>query len=356
MPDANAAAVPPAVVANNVIAPEPKFMSSVGARRSAALLLGMGSEAAAEVFRQLSEADVRQIALGAKDLKRSHTGIIPEALKDFVEAMERIGGDQPAGEEMLREVANTVLGAEATKRLFGSSTPPTPVDELLTATASSEPEALAMVLAREGPQTVALVLSSLDPERAVAVMEFLPETSKAQIVRRMAVVESVAPEVLREVRTALTSELNALVAEGMRKVDGRKAALEILRRASAQQQAQVLEWITRDDPNLAAELKNKLFTFEDLSRLSDRDIQALLKDVDTSQLTMALKGATDSVKEKFLRNMSSRAAQLFGDDLAALGPVRLQVVEEAQAAICKSTMELAEKGKITIVRATDKMV
>ncbi len=335
----------------------PRFLTGVGARKAAALLLGLGAEAAAAVFRQLSESDVRQIALGAKDLKRSTGSTVPDALKDFVDAMEKVGGDTPAGEEMLRDIATNVLGADASKRLFGSEFRVTPgVDELLSTTAATEPEALAMVLAREQPQTVALVLSSLEPDRAVAVMEHLPETNKPQIVRRMAVVESVAPEVLREVRTALTSELNALVAEGMRKVDGRKAALEILRRAPTAQQSQVLEWIGRDDPNLAAELKTKLFTFDDLSRLGDRDIQALLKEIDTAQLTTALKGSTEEVKDKFLRNMSSRAAQMLADDLQAMGPVRLQVVEEAQGNVCKVALELAEKGKLTIVRATDKMV
>jgi len=336
--------------------PPVKFISGSGARRAAALLLGMGADAAGAVFRQLTESDVRQIALGAKDLKKGPSTAVPEALKDFIDAMEKVGGDAPAGEEVLRDVAMSVLGPEAVKRLFGGHAPPTPVDELLSTTAASEPEALAMVLQREAPQTVALVLSSLEPDRAVAVMEHLPEAQRPQIVRRMAVVEAVAPEVLREVRQALTSELNALVAEGMRKVDGRKAALEILRRAPTAQQGQVLEWIGRDDPNLAAELKNKLFTFDDLSMLGDRDIQALLKEIDTAQLTTALKGSTDEVKDKFLRNMSSRASQMLADDLQAMGPVRLQVVEEAQANISKVALELAEKGKLTIVRATDKMV
>ncbi|MBL8951241.1 MAG: flagellar motor switch protein FliG [Myxococcaceae bacterium] len=354
---AETAVTPPTPTSPAAADTTPRFLTGAGARKAAALLLGMGAEAASAVFRHLSESDVRQIALGAKDLKKVPASTVSDALRDYVEAMEKVGGDMPAGEEMLREIAAGVLGDDVSKRLFGGHAPASPgVDELLSTTAATEPEALAMVLAREQPQTVALVLSSLEPDRAVAVMEHLPEANKPQIVRRMAVVESVAPEVLREVRAALTSELNALVAEGMRKVDGRKAALEILRRASTAQQGQVLEWIGRDDPNLAAELKTKLFTFDDLSMLGDRDIQALLKETDTAQLTTALKGSTDEVKDKFLRNMSSRAAQMLADDLQAMGPVRLQVVEEAQGNICKVALELAEKGKLTIVRATDKMV
>jgi len=172
----------------------------------------------------------------------------------------------------------------------------------------------------------------------------------------MAVVEAVAPEVLREVRQALTQELGALVAEGMRKVDGRIAALEILRRSPAAQQAEILSAIEKDEPALAQDLRSKLFTFEDLVRLGDRDLQNLMKDLDMKQVTVALKGGSPEVKEKFLKNMSSRAAELLEDDLTAMGPVKLSEVEAAQSEIAKVAIEAAEKGRITIVRATDKMV
>ncbi len=327
-----------------------------GAQRVAALLLGLGPEAAALLFKQLSEGEIRKIALGAKELRKAKPEAVPEALKGFVESMERIGGDAAAGDDLLRAVAVSALGNDLARRAFDGVVPPPAADEALGPVANADPEALAMVLQREQAQTVALVLSALTPERAAQVMEHLPLGQRPQIVRRMAVVESVSPEVLREVRYALTSELQALVAEGMRKVDGRSAALEILRRSSAPQQQEVLVSIEKDDANLANELRTKLFTFEDLARLSDRDIQTLSKDLDVSQLTMALKGASPEVKDKFLRNMSTRAAELLADDLAALGPVKLSIVETAQAAIAKTAVDLAEKGRVTIVRPTDKML
>jgi flagellar motor switch protein FliG len=142
----------------------------------------------------------------------------------------------------------------------------------------------------------------------------------------------------------------------MRKVDGKGAALEMLRRATGQQQTEVLASIETDDPALASDLRAKLFTFEDLARLSDRDIQALLKDLDPNQLPLALKGAATSVKDKFLRNMSSRASQMLADDLLAMGPVKLSIVEQAQEAIAKAATALAEKGLLTIVGANEKML
>lgn len=330
--------------------------AGTGAKRVAALLLGLGPEVAADVFRQMSELEVRQVALGAKELRRMGPGAIPDSLTFFVNSMQQAGVDVLGGDAMLRKLAADLLGPETVKRTFDAQPPAHQPEELLGAVATADAESLSMILAREQPQTIALVLSSLTAERAALVMDRLPLSIRPQVVRRMAVVEAVAPEVLREVRMALTGELQALVSEGMRKVDGRVAALEILRRSPAAQQTEILAAIERDDPSLANDLRSKLFTFEDLTRLSDRDLQSLMKDLDMKQVTVALKGGSPEVKEKFLKNMSTRAAELLEDDLAAMGPVKLSEVEGAQAEIAKVAIEAAEKGRITIVRPTDKML
>ena len=327
-----------------------------GSKRVAALMLALGHEMAAELFKGLGEFEVRQVALGARELKRSAPTVINESLQTFVEAMQAEGVDALAGDEMLRKVVTAALGADTVRRTFDAQQPAQLPEELLGSVADADAESLAMVLGREQPQTIALVLSSLTPERAAQVMDRLPLTLRPQVVRRMAVVESVAPEVLREVRLALTSELQSLVSEGMRKVDGRSAALEILRRSPAAQQSEILSSIEKDDPQLSNDLRSKLFTFEDLIPLSDRDLQTLMKDLDMKQVTVALKGGSPEVKDKFLRNMSSRAAELLADDLSAMGPVKLSEVEAAQSEIAKVAIEAAEKGRITIVRPTDKML
>lgn len=327
-----------------------------GSRRVAALLMGLGPEAASSVFTQLTEFEVRQVALGAKELKRLGPNAIPESLNIFCESMQQAGVDVLGGDAMLRKLAGEVLGADTVKRTFDAQPPTHQPEELLGPVASADAESLAMILSREQPQTIALVLSALTAERAALVMDRLPLAMRPQVVRRMASVESVAPELLREVRNALTNELQQLVSEGMRRVDGRAAALEILRRSPAAQQTEILGSIERDEPGLANDLRGKLFTFEDLTRLSDRDLQSLMKDLDMKQVTVALKGGSPDVKEKFLKNMSSRAAELLQDDLSAMGPVKLSEVEGAQAEIAKVAIEAAEKGRITIVRPTDKML
>jgi flagellar motor switch protein FliG len=187
-------------------------------------------------------------------------------------------------------------------------------------------------------------------------MKLLPEAQRPQILRRLALLEGVAPDVLREVGQGLSAELRTSVSGGMRKFDGKAAAIDLLRRSPAAQQTETVQEIEKDDPELAADLRGKLFTFQDLVNLSDRDIQTFLREVDTSRLSVALKGAASAVRDKILKNMSSRAAQMLSDDIGAMGPVKLADVELAQGELVKVAFTLAEQGRITVVSPADKMV
>jgi flagellar motor switch protein FliG len=331
-------------------------LASHGALRAAAVLLGLGPDMAASIFRQLGEGEVRRVAAGAKGLRTMKSTTLPEALGDFVNAMEFVGGDAAAGDDLLREVATRALGSEAARRAFDGVVPPPPPDEVLGPVSQADPESLAMVLMLEQPQTIALVLSTLDSWRAVAVIDHLPRSLRHEVLRRMATVESVAPEILREVGQALSTELRSLVAGGMRKVDGKLTALQILRRSGSEDQAAVLAEIEKDDPALAAELKGQLFTFGDVVNLTDRDLQVLLRDIDTNKLVLALKGATMEVRQKLLGNLSARAAEMLNDDLAAMGPVKLSLVESAQNEIAKQAQDLGTQGRITIISGSEKLV
>jgi len=329
-----------------------------GAKRAAAVILGLGPDLAGELFRGLSEPDVRRIAAGARELRSTGQEDVPQALKDFIDAMERVGGDAAASENMMRDMVEKSLGTDVARRVFEGGVNLPPRDEILGLLSQTDAESLAMVLTREQPQTVALVLSSIDRGLALAVMERLPAEQRPPVMRRMATIESVTPEMLREVGQALSLELNAAVAGGggVRKVDGRATTLEILRRSTTEEQTAVLAEIERVDETLANELRSKLFTFDDIVMLSDRDLQTLIKEIDTVKLSQALKGATPEIKQKFLKNMSTRAAQAFEDDLSAMGPLKLSVVEKAQSEIAKSALTLSEQDRITIVRPTDKLL
>ncbi len=349
MPDALAAnpVTPAAVLAE---------ASGAGCTRAAAVLLGIGADTATTVFKMFGEPELRRIALGAKELRAQGATAVSQALEAFINSMETVDGDAAAGDDLLREVAERAHGPELARRAFDGVVPPPPPDEVLGPVSQADPEALAMVLQREQPQTIALVLSTLESWRAAGVMDRLPDKIRPDVIRRMATIESVAPEVLREVGQALSTELKALVAGGMRRVDGKATALEILRRMDPQRQGVVLAEIEKDDGGLATEVRGRLFTFADLGNLADRDLQQLLREIDGQRLTVALKGATADVRQKFLANLSARAAEMLSDDLAAMGPVKLSSVEAAQQEIAKQAQELASQGRITIVGPSEKML
>jgi flagellar motor switch protein FliG len=327
-----------------------------GSLRAAAVLLGIGPEMAANIFCQLGEGEVRRVAQGAKGLRRSSPTAVGEALDAFVAAMLSVGGEAGASADVLREVATRALGHESARRAFDGIVPPPPPDEVLGPVSQADPESLAMVLQLEQPQTIALVLSALESWRAVAVVGHLPVEIRHNVLRRMATIESVAPEILREVGQALSAELKSLVAGGMRKVEGKSTTLEILRRSSPDDQSAVIAEIEKDDPALAGELRGQLFTFGDVVTLADRDLQVLLRDIDSNKLVLALRGATAEVRQKLLGNLSARAAEMINDDLAAMGPIKLTLVEAAQSEIAKLAQDLGQQGRITILNGSEKVV
>jgi flagellar motor switch protein FliG len=335
-------------------AAEKEVKAGPGAQRAAALLLGLGADLAAAIFQHLDEPVVRRIAAGAREI-RKNPDAVSTALSHFVATLDKIGGEAETGDRVLRQIVEQVLGPEMAQRAFEGVVAPL-VDDVLGPAALADPEALAMILSREQPQTIALVLAAMEPTRAASVMKIVPEVQRPQILRRLALLEGVAPDVLREVGQGLSAELRTSVSSGMRKFDGKAAAIELLRRSPAAQQTETVQEIEKDDPELAADLRSKLFTFQDLVNLSDRDIQTLLREVDTSRLSVALKGAAASVRDKILKNMSSRAAQMLSDDIGAMGPVKLADVELAQGELVKVAFTLAEQGRITVVSPADKMV
>jgi flagellar motor switch protein FliG len=323
-----------------------------GVSRAAALLLALGPESSAEIFRQLDESQLRLLANGANAIRRSPPSVVTQALDVFLGEMEGLSAETAAGADTLREAATLAFGEELARRVFDDGM----TGDVLSQVAQADPEALAMVLSHEQPQTVALMLSALDASRASAVLERMPDHQRADILRRMASIDAVAPEVLHEIAAALAGELRALAAGGMRKVNGKAVALAVLRRCPAQQQGELIAEIERDNAQLASDLRGRLFTFDDLKKLTDRDLQVLLREIEGAKLVVALKAATPDLKAKFLSNLSARAAQMLEDDLAAAGPVKLSTVETAQAEIAKLAQEAAQAGRITIVGADEQVL
>lgn len=341
----------------DVLQKMPSVKAGPGAQKAAAVILALGPELAGTIFRHFTDQDMRFLAAGAKSLKDAPSNFVTTALREFFDSMHGHGTELVAGDDILKDMLHKALGVDAAERAFAEQKPKPPTYEILGPLAEAEPDDLALLLAKEHPQTTALILSAMDPKAASEVLTELPEHTRAQILQRVARVEAVSPEILEGVVQVLLDELEAMGSGiGRRRLNGRDAAIELLRRIPATEQGENLSEIEEEDPELAEELRKNLFTFDDLAGLMDRDIQALLKEVDVAQLTVALKSASEKVKEKVIANMSRRVAQMLLDDLATMPPVRLAEVQQAQEDISRVAMQLASDGRITIVTGEEELL
>jgi flagellar motor switch protein FliG len=329
----------------------------LGVEKAAILLTTLGPEAAAAVFRHLSEPEVRQVsaAIGRlRSIPHEQAAIVHE------EAWRRLGhGDviPVDGAEFARQMtsasASAAREAEATRRARERG-----ADFLASSLEPVPPETLAHVLADEHPQVTALVLANLRPRKAAQVLAALPESVQPEIVQRIADLHSVPDDLLAEVTDLLTGQVQGLgpLSEAP-SVAGAKLAAEIMNAVDTDVEARILAQIEEQAPQIADTIRALRFTFEDLLRLDDRGMQTLLKEIERGELLLALKTASPELRSRVLANLSQRTAEILREDLAAMGPVRLKDVERAQAEIVAVARRLDADQKIALgVREEDVVV
>jgi flagellar motor switch protein FliG len=214
-----------------------------------------------------------------------------------------------------------------------------------------DPETLASLLSKEHAQSLAALLAHVDVEKAASVLKYLPAEVQQEVVKRMAGLESIPHTTIEEAERALREEL-ALVSEAkVATVDGLKRAADLVSRLDSDVSERLLDSIDRDHEELALAIKRSMFTFEDLLKVDNRDLQSVLKEVSTEQLRVALKTASPEMRDHVLKAMSRRAAEMLLDDLESMGPVKLSAVTEAQGAIVEVALKLQSEGKIAIAGA-----
>lgn len=327
-----------------------------GAVNVAAVLLALGPDVASPLIDGLEEEQMRLIARGAAVLRSGPGGVLNGALVTFVNAMRGEESELAGADTMLQNLLASQMGSEVAKKIFAENFVPSLEPDDRAILRAMEPQGLALLLSREGMQTRALVMSVLEPEQATQVLSFMPEEERAQLLSRMGRLESVSPEVMDELISALAAEAKSVATRKRLAVAGQDQAVEMLKKLDGNSRNDTMAELEREDPELAVKVRSKLFEFADLINLSDRDIQQMLKEVDTKNLVVALKGAAEDVKEKLLANVSERVRLMILDDLEVMAPVRLAVVEQAQADLVKVVLSLAEEGQITIPDATEQMV
>lgn len=256
------------------------------------------------------------------------------------------------GVDYAREVLERALGTQRAIDIINrltSSLQVKPFDFVRRA----DPQHLVNFIQGEHPQVIALILSYLDPKKAATILSALPEELQPDIAKRIALMDRTTPDVLREVERILERKLSTLASEDYTQAGGIDALVQILNNSDRTTEKNIIEALEEDNPDLAEEVKKRMFVFEDIVLLDDRSIQKVLRHIDQQDLAKALKHTDPEVQEKIFRNMSKRAAQMLKEDMEYMGPIRLKDVEEAQQKIVNVIRKLEEQGEIIVSRSPE---
>ncbi|MBU4610485.1 flagellar motor switch protein FliG [Achromobacter sp. GG226] len=331
-------------------------MSLDALTRSAILMMSIGEDAAAEVFKHLSAREVQAVGGAMANLKQVTRDEVASVLEDFRQEADQFMAVSLGSDDYIRSVLTKALGSDRAAGL---------IEDILEANNSTngvdalnwlEPITVAELVRDEHPQIIATILVHLERDRAAEVLSMLNERLRNDVVMRIATFGGVQPSALHELTEVLNEVFSGQGAKRSR-MGGVRTAAEIINMMNTTQEEAVIQSLRDRDNDLAQKIVDEMFVFENLIDVDDRGIQLLLKEVENDVLTMALKGVPDPVREKFLRNMSNRAAEMLREDLEGMGPVRLSQVEAEQKKILQIARRLAETGQITLgVRGDDAYV
>jgi len=318
-----------------------------GLNKVAILLICLGEEAASRIFDELSDEEVRQVTRVMATIDHIPSKLKERVFANYYEAQNEYKGLFVKGEDFAKKAITATPGDQRSEFLM---------DQFLSGTESRSLETISLMappmvaglLEREHPQTIALVLSTQHIEHASEILTHLPEEIRADVTYRISKIEKVSPEVIDRIEDALDREIGLVSGKSHKKVGGIDAVVGILNYMENNLDSDILEKMEETDPDMADEIRKRMFTFENLVALDGRSLQMILREVNNDSLTLALKIASEQMKEKIYANMSARAADMIKDDLEAMGPVRLSEVELMQQTIVKIAMKLEEEGKLVL--------
>lgn len=318
-----------------------------GPQKAALLLLALGDEVAGQVLKRLNEDEMQRVVFEMARVSRLPRAALEEVLREFMrsyEERELIVGGREYVERILEKALGKEKAREIVEELFGEEEE-RPFSHLRRV----DPFFLANYLRNEHPQTIAFILFYLDKQKAAQVLAELPEELQAEVIRRIATLDKVSPEMVQEVEAALKEGIKVRSAfTVIKKEEGYKVAAEILNQFGTRA-ARILEKVRETDPEVSDEVEKAMFVFEDLLYADDRGLQKLLREVSKEDLALALKMCPEELQEKIFRNMSERAVEMLKEDMEAMGPVRVRDVEEAQRRIAAIARAMMEKGELILV-------
>jgi flagellar motor switch protein FliG len=318
-----------------------------GKEKAALLLLCLGEEATAKVFEALEDSEVREISRCMMDVEHVEPALAREILEEFKTATEGDVGVYIRGDEFARHAILSGGDSERAQNLLDQVSAGIEGRPLETIS-RMHPRMVAGLLENEHPQTVALILSTQKEDHTSRILAEMPDEIRGEIVYRIAKIDTVSPEVIGQIEEALQREVGVAVGRDRKQVGGIGKVVDILGKMDKGADQVILTSIEAADPDLAEEIRRRMFTFEDMAIIDNRGMQAILREVSTDMLTLALKTASDAIKTKIFDNISQRAADMIAEDLEAMGPRKLSEVEAMQMEVVKVAMKLEEEGTIVI--------
>jgi len=322
----------------------------VGREKAAILLITLGPEKSAQVFKHLKEDEIEQITLEIANITTVLPDIKEAVLDEFYQICLAQQYITEGGISYAKQLLEKALGESRAFDIISKMTNSLqvrPFDFIRKAEASQ----VLNFIQHEHPQTIALILSYMKGQQAAQVLADLPQEKQADVVRRIAVMNRTSPEVIKEVEKTLEKKLSTLMMEGITTVGGIDAVVEILGSVDRGTEKNIMETLEAEDYELSDEIRKKMFVFEDILSLGNRDIQLILRqDIDNKEVAIALKGSTEDVQNLVLSNMSKRLAAMIKEDMEFMGPVRRSDVEEAQQKIVSIIRRLQDAGEIIVSR------
>ncbi len=320
-----------------------------GLQKAAILLISLGPERSAGIFKHLKEDEIEELTLEIANTRSVTPQVKEDVINEFYEICLAQQYIAEGGIGYAKDLLEKALGAEKALDVIGKLTASLQVKpfEFVRKTDATQ---LINFIQDEHPQTIALILSYLAPQQAAQVVSALPPERQADVAKRIAVMDRTSPDVIKEVEKVLESKLASLVNQDYTIIGGVDAVVEILNTVDRGTERHIMETLETEDPELAEEIRKKMFVFEDILLLDDRAIQRVLRDVENNDIAMALKSANEEVQNAIFNNVSKRLAVMIKEDMEFMGPVRMKDVEEAQQKIVSIIRKLEDSGEIVISR------
>lgn len=320
-----------------------------GREKAAILLISLGPDVSAQVYKHLSEEEIEKLTLEIAGVRKVDSSTKEEIIDQFHQLAMAQDYITQGGIGYAKSILEKALGEDQAMQIINRLTSTLQVRPFDFARKADAGQILNFIQ-NEHPQTIALILSYLEPTQAAQIMSELPQEMQADVAKRIALMDSTSPEIISEVENILERKLSTTVTQDYTKTGGIETVVEVLNSVDRSTERTILDALEIQDPELAEEIKKRMFVFEDIVTLDNRSIQRVIRDVENEDLQYALKVANEEVREVVFKNMSQRMAETFKDEMEFMGPVRLRDVEEAQTRIVSVIRRLEEAGEIVIAR------